>query len=47
MADLEFRRVQDEPPLYDLYIGGKIAGHHMTLDQVVREIAGKGDGNDG
>lgn len=40
MADLEFKRVQDEPALYDLYIGGEIAGRRLTLDQVVLEIAG-------
>ena len=39
MGDLEFRRVQDDPPLYDLYIDGALAGRRLTLDEVIARIS--------
>ena len=39
MGDLEFRRVQDDPPLYDLYIDGALAGNRLTLDEVIEQIS--------
>ena len=43
MGDLEFRRVQDDPPLYDLYIGGELAGNRLTLDEVIARISAPED----
>ena len=39
MGDLEFRRVQDDPPLYDLYIDGALSGRQLTLDEVIAKIS--------
>lgn len=38
-ADLEFRKVQEEPPLYDLYIAGELRGSGLTLDEVILQIS--------
>lgn len=43
MADLEFHKVQEDPPLYDLRIAGKLVGRALTMDEVIATINGKGD----
>lgn len=38
--ELKFERVQAEPPLYNLTIGGELVGTRLTLDEVIATIAG-------